>query len=177
MNKELGKKGGKTLHAYSRLLDLERLLYLIRLMSHFPELDHSDQATREQLEAIVCPLPEGSLAEKAAQYLKNWREIQDGFGECYANPVAIARDLDWLESNGFLRTKSSSLSAIDPGPFQTQSTDSVNGGYPAHGDLPIFQRIFTLLRHILLEPFDTHTEVEQTTKSRTGRKDQKLRHT
>ena len=174
VNKELGVKSGKSLHAYSRLLDLERLLYLILLLSRFPELEANDEATREQLEAIVCPLPEGSLAEKAAVYLRHWQQIQGGFGECYADPVAIERDLDWLERNSFLQTKSSTRAAIDPGPFETKSSDPVNGGYPAHGDLPIFQRVFTLLRHILLEPFDTHTEGNQSEKNSSGLKAQKL---
>ena len=174
VNKELGRRNGKELHAYSRLLDLERLLYLIRLLSCFPELEASDEATREQLEAIVSPLPEGSLAERAAVYLRSWNEIQGGFGECYADPAAIERDLNWLETNGFLRTKESSRSSIEPGPFQAKPSDPVHGGYPAHGDLPIFQRVFTLLRHILLEPFDAHTEGERPAKNSSGPKSQKL---
>ncbi|MCP9829306.1 AAA family ATPase [Synechococcus sp. L2F] len=174
VNKELGKKNGKKLHAYSRLLDLERLLYLIRLLSCFPELEATDEATREQLEAIVSPLPEGSLAERAAAYMRSWNEIQGGFGECYADPAAIERDLDWLEANGFLRAKESSRAAIEPGPFQANPSDPVNGGYPAHGDLAVFQRVFTLLRHILLEPFDTHTEGERSAKNSSGPNTQKL---
>ncbi len=174
VNKELGKKNGKELHAYSRLLDLERLLYLIRLLSCFPELEATDEATREQLEAIVSPLPEGCLAERAAVYLRSWNQIQGGFGECYADPAAIQGDLHLLEANGFLRAKESSRSAIEPGPFQAKPSDPVNGGYPAHGDLPIFQRVFTLLRHILLEPFDAQTEEEPPVKNSSGPKSQKL---
>jgi hypothetical protein len=30
----------------------------------------------------------------------------------------------------------------------------VNGGYPPLGDAPVFQRVFTLLRHLLQQPFD-----------------------
>ena len=60
VNKELGRKNGKRLHGYSRLLDLERLLYLIRLLSQFPELEAKDEATREQLEAIVSPSPKAA---------------------------------------------------------------------------------------------------------------------
>ncbi|MCT0212442.1 MULTISPECIES: ATP-binding protein [unclassified Synechococcus] len=168
------KEQGKTLHAYSRLLDLERLLYLMRLLSSFPELDAKDEATREQLEAIVSPLPEGSLAERAAIYLRSWNEIQGGFGECYASPEAIERDLHWLEANGFLCSKQASRAAIEPGPFHSRPVDPVHGGYPAHGDLPIFQRVFTLLRHILQEPFDAHTEGEPPAKKSSGPSTQKL---
>jgi predicted kinase len=158
VNRELGKKNGKRLHAYSRLLDVERLLYLIRLLSHFPGLEARDEATREQLEAIVNPLPLGTLAERAAAYLRCWPEVQGGHGASYADPAAIERDLHWLESNGFLCAAAGSQEAIAAGPFQQRPTDPVHGGYPAHGDRPVFQRVFTLLRHILQEPFDAPAE-------------------
>jgi predicted kinase len=83
------------LHGYSRLLDLERLLLLIRLLSLYPELDASDPISRVQLEAIVSPLPSGDLAERAAAFLGRLH------GECYGDVGAIRTDLAWLEANGF----------------------------------------------------------------------------
>ena len=154
VNKELGRKKGKQLHAYSRLLDLERLLYLIRLLSCFPGLEARDEATADQLKAIVNPLPPGALSERAAACLSCWKEIHGGFGACYADPTAIERDLDWLEANGFFPESEPSRAAIDPGPFRAKASGPVHGGYPPLGDRHIFQRVFTLLRHILLEPFD-----------------------
>ncbi|MFO0138263.1 MAG: AAA family ATPase, partial [Cyanobacteriota bacterium] len=65
------------LHGYSRLLDLERLLHLLRLLTTYPELSAADPATRAELEAIVSPLPEGDLADQAAAYLRRLH------GECY----------------------------------------------------------------------------------------------
>lgn len=174
VNKEQGRKGGKELHGYSRLLDLERLLYLIRLLSCFPGLEAKDEATREQLEAIVRPLPEGSLAERAAVFMRSWKEIQDGYGECYADPVAIEADLHWLEANGFRCSKAPSRAAIEPGPFLARPSDPVHGGYPAQGDRPIFQRVFTLLRHILLEPFSCHGGQVSSGTSLSGPRTQKL---
>ena len=58
------------LHGYSRLLDLERLLYLIRLLISFPGLEASDPGTRAELEAWVSPLPQGDLADRAAVFLR-----------------------------------------------------------------------------------------------------------
>ena len=87
-------------------------------------------------------------------FLKSWKEIQNGFGECYADTDAIGRDLDWLEANGFLSGPEGSQAAIDPGPFAARPCNPVHGGYPALGDLHVFQRVFSLLRHILREPFD-----------------------
>jgi len=60
------KERGKELHGYSRLLDLERLLYLLQLLSRYPGLSAGDVATRGELEAICNPLPEGSMAQRAA---------------------------------------------------------------------------------------------------------------
>jgi len=75
------------LHGYSRLLDLERLLHLLRLLSTYPELSSDDPATRAELEAIVSPLPEGDLADQAAAYLRRLH------GECYGDAAAIRGDL------------------------------------------------------------------------------------
>ena len=56
------REQGKDLIAYSRLLDLERLLYLPQLLSRFPGLSAGDIATRAELEAICNPRPEGAMA-------------------------------------------------------------------------------------------------------------------
>ena len=75
------------LHGYSRLLDLERLLYLLRLLITYPDLSAADPATRAELEAIVSPLPDGDLADQAAAYLRKLH------GACYGDATAIRADL------------------------------------------------------------------------------------
>lgn len=140
------------MHGYSRLLDLERLLYLLHLLSTYPELSAEDPATRAELEAIVSPLPEGDLAEQAAAYLRRL------YGECYGDAPAIRSDLAWLEANAF-NSAEPSLAPIQlspPRPDQHQGLwpGGVHGGYPPLGDAPVFQRLFTLLRHLLQQPFD-----------------------
>jgi hypothetical protein len=97
------------LHGYSRLLDLERLLYLLRLLSTYPELSTADPASRAELEAIVSPLPEGDLADQAAAYLRRLH------GECYGDATAIRSDLAWLAANGFCQSEAS-LAPIQPPP-------------------------------------------------------------
>ena len=75
-------------HGYSRLLDLERLLYLIQLLSSWPDLAANDPASAEELEAILSPLPAGDLADRA-----------------------------WLEANGFCSALPSSVPIqLAPGP-------------------------------------------------------------
>jgi predicted kinase len=141
-----------TLHGYSRLQDLERLLYLLRLLSTYPDLSAEDPASRAELEAMVSPLPEGDLADQAAAYLRRLH------GECYGDAEAIRSDLAWLEANGFCSAEPSLAPIQLAQPCLVQQQDSwqggVNGGYPPLGDAPVFQRVFTLLRHLLQQPFD-----------------------
>jgi predicted kinase len=135
-------------HGYSRLLDLERLLYLIKLLSTWPDLAASDPASAEELEAILSPLPQGDLADRAAAFLERLH------GPCYADATAIRGDLNWLETNGF----------CSPAPVQTPiqlapaPPGPVHGGLPPLGDGPVFLRVMTLLRHLLQTPFDRPTE-------------------
>ncbi len=73
------------LHGTSRLLDLERLLHLLRLLTTCHELSPVDPAARTEHEAIVSPLPEGDLADQAAAYLRRQH------GECYGVTATRAR--------------------------------------------------------------------------------------
>jgi predicted kinase len=138
------------LHGYSRMLDIERLLYLIRLLSRFPELSTDDAATRNELEALVSPLPEGDLAERAAAFLSHLH------GRCYGDAAAIRVDLQWLDDQDFCRVDAS-RSAIAPPPPRP-GNGSVHGGMPALADRSLFVRVFTLLRHVLQTPFDRQTD-------------------
>ncbi len=135
-------------HGYSRLLDLERLLHLIRLLSTWPDLAATDPASAEELEAILSPLPEGDLADRAAAFLGRLH------GACYADASAIRGDLAWLEANGFCSPapvdSPIQLPPAPPGPL--------HGGLPPMGDGPVFVRVMTLLRHLLQVPFDRPAE-------------------
>ena len=149
------------LHGYSRLLDLERLLYLLRLLSRFPDLAARDPATTAELEAIVSPMPSGDLADRAAAFLRRLH------GSCYGDPTALRADLAWLEGNGFCIAEPS-LGPIQPPPEPAAVQDTaapkasgggpwvggVNGGYPPLADVQVFQRVFVFLRHLLQQPFD-----------------------
>ncbi|WP_398330967.1 AAA family ATPase [Vulcanococcus sp.] len=141
------------LHGYSRLLDVERLLYLLRLLTTYPELEAADPANRAELEAIVSPLPEGDLADRAAAYLRRLH------GECYGDAAAIRADLAWLEANGFCSSEPEQAPIKPPPAVRAPKSDElwnggVNGGYLPLGDAPVFARVFTLLRHVLQQPFD-----------------------
>jgi hypothetical protein len=143
-------------HGYSRLLDLERLLYLIRLLSTWPGLAASDPASAEELEAILSPLPEGDLAARAAAFLGRLH------GDCYADATAIRADLAWLEANGFC-SPAPVLAPIQLAPLPPRKggrggVGALHGGLPPLGDGPVFLRVMTLLRHLLQMPFDRPAE-------------------
>ena len=146
------------LHRYSRLLDLERLLFLLRLLTTFNGLDRTDPATASALEQLCNPQPEGDLAEQAAVYLGSWAEVHGGNSDVYGDVAALRGDLAWLEANGFTRLDWSSRAPIELGDAGPEPDDSCHGGYPALGDRRTFIRLFTLLRHILQEPFDAPLE-------------------
>jgi predicted kinase len=145
------------LHGYSRLLDLERLLFLIRLLSRYPDLQASDPGTQAELEAWLSPLPQGDLAERAAAFLRHLH------GDCYADVTALRGDLDWLEANDFgsAAAATAPIQLAEAGsadPRQQRSrlraAGGVHGGHPPMGDAAVFLRVMTLLRHLLQTPFD-----------------------
>jgi predicted kinase len=142
-------------HGYSRLLDLERLLYLIRLLSTWPDLTASDPASAEELEAILSPLPQGDLADRATAFLGRLH------GACYADASAIRMDLAWLEANGFCSPAPVlapiQLAPAPPGPTAA-APGALHAGLPPLGDGPVFVRVLTLLRHLLQVPFDRPAE-------------------
>ena len=141
------REQAKEWHGYSRLLDLERLLYLLQLLSRFPGLSAADVTTRAELEAICSPLPEGSMAERAAAYLGSLR------GECYADARALEADLFWLQSQGFLDATPTRQGLEPPAPPEELVTRNL-GGWPPMADRGVFIRVFSLLRHLLHHPFD-----------------------
>jgi predicted kinase len=137
-------------HGYSRLLDLERLLHLIRLLSTWPDLAATDPASAEELEAILSPLPAGDLADRAAAFLGKLH------GACFADATAIRADLAWLEANGFCSAiPCTTPIQLAPAP---RAAGPVHGGLPPMGDGPVFVRVMTLLRHLLQVPFDRPAE-------------------
>ncbi|MEB3185453.1 MAG: ATP-binding protein [Cyanobacteriota bacterium] len=139
------------LHGHSRLLDLERLLHLLRLLADHPDLATTDQGSREQLETLVSPLPSGDLAQRAAALLAATK------GVCYGDVEAVRRDLAWLDCQGFFSAIPVGV-AIQPLPplaaEQPPPAGGIHGGHPAMADAAVFVRVMTLLRHLLQNPFD-----------------------
>ncbi|WP_186586483.1 AAA family ATPase [Synechococcus sp. A15-28] len=141
------REQAKELHCYSRLLDLERLLHLLQLLSRYPGLSAGDVTTRAELEAICNPLPEGAMAQRAAAYLSRLR------GECYCDVDALEADLLWLQSQGFLDA-APTQQPIEPPPAPENLGGLNLGGWPPMADRSVFIRVFSLLRYLLHHPFN-----------------------
>jgi hypothetical protein len=80
--------------------------------------------------------------------------VHGGNSDIDADAAAIRADLAWLEANGFFRLDWQGDQPIALGPEGPSAASGVNGGHPALADRQAFRRVFTLLRHILKEPFD-----------------------
>lgn len=141
------------LHGYSRLLDQERLLYLVLLLCQHPKLTVTGCQPDPELDLLLSPLPAGGLAEKAAAILARLH------GACFGDAAAISRDLDWLESQGFTArgdqdgsSGTGVLVTIEPPPWPAGKPRPM-GGLPRLADREAFCQTFTVLRHLLHNPY------------------------
>ncbi len=139
------------LHGYSRLLDLERLLYLLRLLCDHPQLTATDAALDPELQQLLAPLPPAGVAPRAAALLGRLH------GACYNDPSAIAADLDWLDAMGFSshwqQVPIHDWPVINPPPWPSTTPRPI-GGLPRLADRVAFLHVFSLLRHLLHHPHD-----------------------
>lgn len=85
-------------HGYSQLLDFDRLMHLLSLLSRYPGLGQLSQQEPQRLQQLLdteaCPTFDDPIAEIAAV-------LKARFGAIYADSAAIAADLAWLEAEGF----------------------------------------------------------------------------
>jgi predicted kinase len=95
LQRAANRDGAYQLHGYSRLLDLERLTYLIRLLSDHPKLTGTDEDDGNELEHLLSPLPAGGVAERSAALLARLH------GACYGDALAVSSDLAWLDQQGY----------------------------------------------------------------------------
>jgi predicted kinase len=140
------------LHGYSRLLDQERLLYVVRLLCQYPKLTATGHEPDPELDLLLSPLPAVALAEKAAAVLARLH------GACYGDADAIGRDLDWLEQQGFTARggqegtdETDVLAPIEPPPWPT-GKPRPTGGLSRLADREAFCQTFAVLRHLLHHP-------------------------
>ena len=149
LRRAANRDGAYKLHGYSRLLDLERLIYLIRLLSDHPKLTGTEEDNGSELEHLLSPLPAGGVAERSAALLARLH------GACFGDALAISGDLAWLDQQGYtsrwLAVREEELPLIEPPPWPAAQQRPA-GGLPRLADRDAFQQVFTLLRHLLRHP-------------------------
>jgi len=134
------------LHRYSRLLDLERLFYLIRLLSRFPWLEAADERSTQEIRdlCITFPISEDPV-ERAAGLLRH-------HGDCYADVERLREDLAWLQQQGFMESMSIRSEVVPP--EADERVKACLGCRPPSANSKVFVRIMILIRHILQNPLD-----------------------
>lgn len=138
-----------TFHAYSKLLDFERLMYLISLIINYPGIGNLQATHPSLLASILGKVPEftSSLAEITAC-------ISRLYGNIYGDQSAIASNLLWLQQNSLIGVNSiSSPSHLPISPGAVSLTVSVAMVTHPYSDLPAFQRLLQTIRFILHHPF------------------------
>ncbi|MEA5518912.1 WYL domain-containing protein [Limnoraphis robusta] len=142
-----------TLHPYSRLLDFERLIYLISLIIQYPGLGQLHETQPEKLQEIFNRVP---------QFDRDIDEICGVVshlkGEIYSDKNVIAQDLVMLENLGFFNLsdeqtdfKIHPLSQVEIEQFKSQ-----NWGWHRYSDLEPFQRLMKLIRYIAYHLFQIY---------------------
>ncbi len=132
-----------TRHAYSHLLDFERLMYLIRLVLTYPGIGNLQKTDPETVKTVI--------GKRRKQFPTEIDEICAFMSQIadpiYADPSAIAQDLKWLEENGVIGPTDLSR--------ELKITRHENSEQPTHSysDLEPFQRLIQTIRLIIQEPF------------------------
>ena len=138
-----------TFHAYSKLLDFERLMYLISLVINYPGIGNLQATHPSLLASIFGKVPEftSSLAEITTCMSRL-------YGNIYADEIAIANDLLWLQQNSLIGVNTiSSLSPLPIAPGAVSLTSSASVVTHPYSDLQAFQRLLQTIRFILHHPF------------------------
>ncbi len=142
-----------TFHAYSKLLDFERLIYLLSLIIRYPGIGNLQETHPSVLESIFG---------KVTQFTSSLEEITICMsricGNIYADANAIAKDLLWLQENFFIGVNT--ISSVSHLPISVDDLGDDAAAYLCthpYSDFPPFQRLLQTIRLILHYPFLTNS--------------------
>jgi hypothetical protein len=88
------------LHRYSAFLDFERLMHLIALIVKYPGIGKLRETEPETVQTILGKHP-SEIVDDTAEICELMALLK---GRVYADPSAIAQDLDWLDHHHFFTT-------------------------------------------------------------------------
>jgi hypothetical protein len=132
------------LHAFSSLLAFERLIYLIQLLLHDPDLQlpETDPFHAEDIEARAARL------------------LTLNHGSCYGDVEAVKTNLRWLDQQRFqtvdIPITELAENPINPGPPISKDLQAQGEGlgFPAQADRQTFVRQLGLIRYLIHFPYD-----------------------
>ncbi|MEA5575945.1 WYL domain-containing protein [Anabaena sp. UHCC 0451] len=142
-----------TFHAYSKLLDFERLIYLISLIINYPGIGNLTETQPNLIVNIFGNVPDFPTALSEITGF-----MMQLHGQIYADEKAIANDLLWLQKNAIIGVNTISSpphTPIYPGDYVGNSSSNLVT-HP-YSDLPAFQRLIHTIRLILHHPFLVNT--------------------
>lgn len=136
-----------SLHPYSQLLDFDRLLHLISLLLRYPGIGNLQTTNPELLNQLIGQKPQFSsdIAEICAI-------LQRQCGAIYAEAIAVAADLEWLEANGFLSPIATDYELM------IAEVDQIETATHPYSDREPFKRLLTTIRFIIQHPFQWNSE-------------------
>jgi len=139
------------LHPYSHLLDFERLMHLLSLILQYPSLGNLRETAPETAQTLL----QGAISDLADDLDEIQAVMARWKGRVYADRDAIAGDLEWLESNGFLTTCNVEQELqIDPISEDQQAQRQQQAvAWHRYSDWEPFQRLLTLIRYLAHHPF------------------------
>jgi predicted kinase len=130
-------------HQYSKLIDFERLLYLISLLIRYPGLGNWQQDAPQQLAQILGSSHQEAFTTPVAEISA---VMAQEYSQIYAEETALAADLEWLDINGFTGN------APAGAPLILTSIPGGNFTPHAYSDLEVFERLLKVIRFILRRP-------------------------
>lgn len=140
------RQSNSAYHPFSDLLAFEQLIFLIRVILQYPgvgHLHHADpQILKEILEVKELP-PQINDVQEISQIIEKLH------GPIYADPKAIAHNLQWLEDDQIVNTPYAStpltLSKVELPPLY---------GEHRYSDREPFERLIQMIRYISHSPYE-----------------------
>ena len=153
INRNNRTQNGKTeFHAYSRLLDFERLMHLIALFIEYPGLGSLQNDYSGELLKVLDEVPQ--FSDSFAEITAVLEKVK---GKIYADRAELAKDLNFLEQNGLIYQKQQFDQTLAPLEIQIPACYHSEIIAHAYSDIQPFKRLLTAIRLILNQPFIADT--------------------
>ncbi|MBD2206886.1 WYL domain-containing protein [Calothrix sp. FACHB-1219] len=135
------------LHPYSKLLDFDRLLYLISLLIRYPGIGNLQSTNPDILQQLI-----GEEIQFQTEISEICAILQRLYGSIYADPNAITADMEWLEANNFLSPIAVNQELV------IAEVATINTATHPYSDREAFKRLLTTIRFILQNPFQWNSD-------------------